>query len=472
MMKRRLSTFGKSLRTFFDSRRRESRHLTREELQDQLAEAAAHELPPSAPATATEAHFRVPELPLDARPDLPHQLAEETAHTPEGQAVNSSSKSPVGSPLSPFPSGPGPDPAESATGQALTTATDAKIGPASIPDRGDVGVVKTELSEAKSNEGEVAITFDEGLHSCQIQKSPVTYEFCTFDSDDPEDFTYGPTRFIEATDAQREVVALCITHELSHAITVALQQERAYRKVVDDSYARKDSVEWLKGDTESQIARCIAQIDSAGEGSQAAGGAAADRAVSQQLEVLTLFIRELETRKQEIDAGVETKASMLQHAHTQVSMHLDTVYVQAKLLEPLADEEPAVAERLDFNAEYQNFLARLQEAEEPLIEVNDVAPLEAIGDHLQSEPPSEETQIRDEAWSQYLQARDRFYEAQTEFDLRSERRREELSQLLIPADSDEARHTTREDSALRWVHRDRDITRALIDAEGMVLEAR
>ncbi|KAK6428289.1 hypothetical protein LTR95_015568, partial [Oleoguttula sp. CCFEE 5521] len=121
-------------------------------------------------------------------------------------------------------------------------------------------------------------------------------------------------------------------------------------------------------------------------------------------------------------------------------------YVQANLLEPLADEASAVAQRLDFNTEYQTFLTRLQEAEEPLVEVEDVAPLGAIEDHLQAEPLSEELQIRDEAWTQYLQARDRFYEAQTELEMRGERRREEFSQLLIPADSDEeARHTIRED---------------------------
>ncbi|OQO03262.1 hypothetical protein B0A48_11518 [Cryoendolithus antarcticus] len=230
-----------------------------------------------------------------------------------------------------------------------------------------------------------------------------------YDGEEPGDYTAGPARLVLTIDGVQELCpALLITHELSQLVQRAVTMEREFLK-----------------------AECKA-LD--------------DKKVLRRL-----------------------KNDILREVQKEVNDQLEEAFVNAQLIAPAATPEEAEVESLDFAGEYDRFLAQLRAGDDPLIEIEDVAPLDTSVDHLRVEPLSEEAQVEQDVVDEWHAAKLAIEEARRDYQMKAVLRKEawDLELQDVPEDEDNLK-AFRIEFDLRWLELYRAITRALIDAEAAV----
>nr|OQO20161.1 hypothetical protein B0A51_10807 [Rachicladosporium sp. CCFEE 5018] len=410
----------------FDTKRRASKQFREDSFQVQLAEAAKTELPASPTAFA--------EKPQDNIDGNTRPL--ETSQRPKEPEV----LHPVGN---------------------LHLVT-------SVASEGASGLPSPRLQEALAETLKWALTLDEE----QAIRGDNYAHF--YDGEEPGDYTAGPARLVLTVDGVQELCpALLITHESSQLVQRAVTMEREFLKAECKALDDKKVLRRLKNDVSGQIRKrkYLTQGDEEGTSDEEqAPDPPEDRgSLQQQMQVLELMLKDVEYRTQEVDAGIETQAQILRKVQKEVNDQLEEAFVNAQLIAPAATPEEAEVESLDFAGEYDRFLARLRAGDDPLIEIEDVVPLDTSVDYLRVEPLSEEAQVEQDVVDEWHAAKLAIEEARRDYQMKAVLRKKawDLELQDVPEDEDNLK-AFRIEFDLRWLERYRAITRALIDAEAAV----
>ncbi|KAK3713080.1 hypothetical protein LTR37_008765 [Vermiconidia calcicola] len=309
-------------------------------------------------------------------------------------------------------------------------------------------------------------TVDEGVSDDEVVVRP----YITFDTEEPDDYTDGLPRMVDANDGVKNCVALLMTLTLSDAIKRAIKAQRGYAKAEAKAERELDETHSLERKLRSEISNhdyrlCMIEED------PTTSDAEQKEALEQVLAVLKLMMENCKVNRLSIDAQLRTNATFWRAKQAKVNEWLEDAFVEAQLLESEAEEPDVPVKEVDLQHEYQEFCAQLQESGGHGI--FPVAPLDTRREHLEVAPLSPEEQAKADLHKVCWDAQQRLQSAQAHFDNRERDRQEELQIYL----EGQRRGTTticatQEDFDLLWLKREQELTHKLVEAEEKYKEAR
>ncbi|KAL1591253.1 hypothetical protein WHR41_00066 [Cladosporium halotolerans] len=334
-------------------------------------------------------------------------------------------------------------------------------------------VIATHQDEVSSPiENAEGVVAEDGV---EADPAPLTFEeeqairdeeYVTLAAEAAECYTDGPSRLVLASDGVKGCVALLMTLDFSGHVQEALQSQRDFAKARSQSSKTKLALIGLESKVESAIASCksrLRKLDDQLEGDDRDARAS----LEQRLTILKAMLLDVGGRKQELFAGVQTQADILREVQASVIAYLEEAFICGMLV-PMEEEDPAVeVKKFDLEEEYLLFCDKLKAAGDPLLEDEEIAPLDHNLDHLKAEPLSEEDQKKQDIVNDLWAAKQTLTQARNAFENRSNQRAQEFYANQAAAD---AGLPTTDDSPeafdIRWVQETAGLTRALIDAEG------
>jgi hypothetical protein len=331
------------------------------------------------------------------------------------------------------------------------------------------------VEEAREGEVSPVAESETGDQESDLEEAePLTFEeaqwfrdqkYTRFGTEEPEDFTDGPARFIASADGVKHCVALLVPYDLSQRIQAALRGQRKYFRLEYEGMIHRQSLSRLQDDVHTEIASCNTRLfilDEEGRMETEDG-----KRLEQQLMNLRLMLSDIEGRKEKVTFDVEEQAERLREVQRAVNAHLEDAFVCARLI-PQPEEEPDLeVQNLDVSQEYLQFCQKLERAGDNIFE-DVVLPLDSNSDHLKVPPPGEEDQARQAIINSLWAAKEALDLAHRGFDNRENDRAREYEANVQAADRGE--DTTDESPEafdVRWVVRFRNLTRALIEAEAV-----
>ncbi|KAF2172228.1 hypothetical protein M409DRAFT_17466 [Zasmidium cellare ATCC 36951] len=276
-----------------------------------------------------------------------------------------------------------------------------------------------------------------------------------------EDFTGGPARLVAASDGVQDVAAILVTLDLAAQIQDAIEARRTYAKEESKALKQQSALSNLKSGVECEKLSHQCRIDQENEKGPDVDQETLD-ALQKEHDNLALLLEDIELRIEAVNAQVLTQAMVFRNCQTRLIDTLEETFIEGLAVDPESDEPESPIEELDLQQEYQAFLNPQQETD---AEPQDIAPLDitpddyfqATNDHLTASELAQ-YEIRDN----YFAAREHLIEAQNRFD-----RREYDREMDRQTTQDSA-----EDFDVRWVHRFRELTTQLIEAEAAFTAAK
>lgn len=285
--------------------------------------------------------------------------------------------------------------------------------------------------------------------------------YIAFEEVAEEDFTAGPARFINSSDGVKECVALLATSDLTAKIQNAIEARRNYEREEQIANDQQTALMNLQSNIECEISGHECRIS---ELTESGGDDEAVQTLQQELGNLRLMLEEVQGRCNDVEAQMMTQTLILRNNQTSALQILEEAFIASSLAEPPADEPDRPEQHpLNLQDEYQAFCQRQQQETED-VEPQNIAPLEVTPDeYFQSNNDhlSPEELLSYEITDGYHAARNQLNDTQARFDRREHDREME-------------RRTTgdTEDFDIRWVHRFRELTTELIEAEAAFTAAK
>lgn len=294
--------------------------------------------------------------------------------------------------------------------------------------------------------------------------------YIAFSSEDENDYTAGPVRFIAAADGYKDCAAILMTMELSSKIQIAVQAQRVYKQAQLDNRDQRQAFMMLEGEIEARLASCRARLLAFQKDGRESDPAATE--LEQHHEILTVLLDDVEKRRDAARTHLQVHADNLRNKYAAAIGILEEAFVAGSLVEQDAEvyESPCTAFNLD--TEYATFCEKLKGAYDqdgeyiaPPLEISDMP------DHVQA--LSEEDKARQEIVERFWQAKIHLHQAHRAFEDREVARAREY---VANAEAAEKGLPTSDDSPeafdIRWVKVNQDLTRALIDAEATFAAAK
>lgn len=289
--------------------------------------------------------------------------------------------------------------------------------------------------------------------------------------EDADDYTKGPARIVDASDGIVCCTALLLTLELSQAMQAAIQAQRRYAKAESEAEKRLYAIQRLRSKLSLQIDKTEWRLEFMSEPSDAPASNRQD--VEDELSILKKMVEEYKLEREEIQDNLQFEAERYHSIQATANALLEEAWTQARLVEPepvksqVEEEEPEV----DLQAEYRIFKQKLKDADElPSFEEegeeagfdDDSDFLKATKSPSQQAREDEHERLRDELWAAYDVVRS----AQTQFDNRDEDRyAKEQARKTALERGEQPKDASSEAFDLRWPLHERDLTRALVEAE-------
>jgi hypothetical protein len=301
---------------------------------------------------------------------------------------------------------------------------------------------------------------------------PLTFEeaqairdqsYLAFASEEEDDFTDGPARFVLGVDGIKQCAALLLTYELSQKIQKAIHGQREYVRVENASLSQRQALSRLEGDVRRQVASCNTRLAIMEEENRLDSEDAQN--LEQQRAKLELMVEDVQGRRKAVLTDVKVQGRKLRSLQAAANKHLEEAFICANLLVQEEEEAEPEIEDLDTAQEYKAFCRRLESANDGPFEAA-APPLDLTSEHLQVALPSEEEQAHQNHINALWASKETLEQARRDFEEREIQRSHELNANMVAADNGE---TPTDDSPeafdVRWVLRYRELTRALIEAE-------
>lgn len=344
------------------------------------------------------------------------------------------------------------------------------LSPSDLPAdaSGENGYKQTPFIEANSEEFEEpeVMTADPEPLGFEEAQAIRNEEYITFSGEGPECYTEGPQRFVVASDGVKSCVALLMTLDFSTRIQKTIRKQREYTTAREIATGKRWELTKLEKKVQNAQSSCRNRLTRLEE-QQHGEDQDAKAELEQRLTVLEAMLLDVQGRKQEVIASIETKADILREVQASAIAYLEEALVCGQLVEPVAEEAEPEVQKLDLEEEYLLFCDKLKAAGDPLLEDEEIAPLDHNLDHLKAEPLSEEDQKKQDIVNDLWAAKQTLTQARNAFENRSNQRAQEFYANQAAAD---AGLPTTDDSPeafdIRWVQETAGLTRALIDAEG------
>jgi hypothetical protein len=171
--------------------------------------------------------------------------------------------------------------------------------------------------------------------------------YTKFGTEEPEDFTDGPARFIASADGVKHCVALLVPYDLSQKIQTALQRQHEFSRIELEGIYQKQSLSRLRSAVHREIANCKARLCGLeDEGRMETEDA---RKLEQQLTNLQLMLPDVEGRRNQVSMHVDAKAEQLRDQQAAVNAHLEAAFICARLIAPHEEEPESEIEKLEIS---------------------------------------------------------------------------------------------------------------------------
>jgi hypothetical protein len=285
--------------------------------------------------------------------------------------------------------------------------------------------------------------------------------YITFESEDEDDYTYGPVRFILASDGLQDCAVLLMTMDLSVKIQKALRMEHAFQEAERAGLRQRQAYMRFEKKVKAEIANCRSKVAAARD-----VDAEKQEEVQNQLEILELLLDDVQSRRQTVHVNLETQGEQLRNAQAAANALIKDAYQCAGLME-VFDYKDVVPQELDLETEYAAFLEKLKNANNNYM-VATAPPLDTSRDcdDENVRAPNGEEQARQEIINTLWQRKETLDQARRDFEEREVLRARELQENEAAAERGEpATDATRDDFDVRWVLRYSELTRELINAE-------
>jgi hypothetical protein len=343
----------------------------------------------------------------------------------------------------------------------------------------------TEPSAPEESEAQEAMPEDTDLDLQNQEEeatedlSPLTFEeaqairdqsYLAFASEEEDDFTDGPARFVLGVDGIKQCAALVLTYELSQKIQKAIHGQREYVRVENASLSQIQALSRLEGDVRRQVASCNTRLAIMEEENRLDSEDAQN--LEQQRAKLELMVEDVQGRRKAVLTDVEVQGRKLRSLQAAANKHLEEAFICANLLVQEEEEAEPEIEDLDMAQEYEAFCRRLESANDEPFEAA-APPLDLTSEHLQVALPSEEEQTRQNHINALWASKETLEQARRDFEEREIQRAHELNANMVAADNGEApTDDSPEAFDVRWVLRYRELTKALIEAETAYAETK
>jgi hypothetical protein len=285
--------------------------------------------------------------------------------------------------------------------------------------------------------------------------------YITFESEDAEDYTQGPARFVLATDGVQDCVVLLMTMDLSTRIQKALGMQHAFEQAERAGLRQRQAYMRFEKKVKAEILNCRAKIATVRD-----VDAKKEEELQHQLEILELLLDDVQSRRQTVHVHLETQGEELRDVQAAANALIEEAYICAGLAEEDRKEHDSVSQDLDLETEYAAFLEKLKNANE-----NDMVavapPLDTSRDYDDEVPvPTEEERARQEIINGLWASKEALDQARRDFEEREVSRAREFQANQVAADRGEpTTDATPDDFDVRWVVRYGKLTRDLINAE-------
>jgi hypothetical protein len=157
----------------------------------------------------------------------------------------------------------------------------------------------SEIQEAMPSDTEPDLQNQEEVPE---ETEPLTFEeaqairdqsYLAFASEEEDDFTDGPARFVLGVDGIKQCAALLLTYELSQKIQKAIHAQREYVRIEDASLSQRQALSRLEGDVRRQVASCNTRLAIMEEENRLDSDDA--RNLEQQREKLELMVEDVQS---------------------------------------------------------------------------------------------------------------------------------------------------------------------------------
>lgn len=292
--------------------------------------------------------------------------------------------------------------------------------------------------------------------------------YITFESEDAEDYTQGPARFVLATDDVQDCVVLLMTMDLSAQIQKALRMQHAFEQAERAGLRQRQAYMRFEKKVKAEVANCRAKIATVRD-----VDAEKEEELQNQLEVLELLLDDVQSRRQTVHVHLETQGEELRDVQAAANALIEEAYIYAGLVEESREENNSVPQDLDLEIEYAAFVEKLKNAnDQDMVAV--APPLDTSRDpDDEALAPTEEERARQEIINNLWASKKTLDQARRDFEEREVTRAREFQANQAAADRDEpTADATPDDFDMRWVVRYGELTRNLIDAEAAYAEVK
>jgi hypothetical protein len=184
--------------------------------------------------------------------------------------------------------------------------------------------------------------------------------YLAFASEEEDDFTNGPARFVLGVDGIKQCAALLLTYELSQKIQKAIYGQREYVRVENASLSQRQALSRLEGDVRRQVASCNTRLAIMEEENRLDSEDAQN--LEQQRAKLELMVEDVQGRRKAVLTEVEVQGRKLRSLQAAANKHLEEAFICANLLVQEEEEAEPEIEDLDMAQEYEAFCRRLESA--------------------------------------------------------------------------------------------------------------
>jgi hypothetical protein len=285
--------------------------------------------------------------------------------------------------------------------------------------------------------------------------------YITFESEDAEDYTQGPVRFVLATDGVQDCVVLLMTMDLSVRIQSALRMQHAFEQAERAGLRQRQTYMRFEKKVKAEIANCRAKIANVRD-----VDAEKEEELQNQLEILELLLDDVQSRRQTVHVHLETQGEELRDVQAAANALIEEAYIYAGLAQENQEEHDSVSQDLDLETEYAAFVDKLKNAND-LDMVAVAPPLDTSRDYDDEVlAPTEEEKARQEIINTLWASKEALEQARRDFEEREITRAREFQANKAAADRGEpTTDATPDDFDVRWVLRYAELTRDLINAE-------
>ncbi|KAK5696011.1 hypothetical protein LTR97_008431 [Elasticomyces elasticus] len=295
--------------------------------------------------------------------------------------------------------------------------------PATQASPGPMGVTEEIADLVKQGEEDTRVDLQDPTAESEEECEAIDEEtarqgaYVSFLKEEPDDYTFGPPRFVLAVDGVKQCAALLMTMDLSSKVQRAVNAQRDYAVAKDIATEQ----EWAKFRCERELDDALTRHeDRIAELRKMDTEAAAAElvALEGEAEKLQLLLTETQAAQMSLKAGLNTQADNLRRIQTELSQSLEEAFIHAKLMEPAAEQAIQEVPELQVEEEYQKLCKAIREDQgmEPTS-----APPSPQSCYEYMTELSPEDQEREDLIDAYYAADDHLRVLQQEFDNKDEK---------------------------------------------------